>query len=498
MELFGFEFNRKQNKTIEKIFDDENLVGAVEDETGTTAGGYVLGSIDYGTIPKKDEELISTYRLMAQSPEVDLALQEIKNEVYVYDIPGKKAVEISWYEHSKISDAIRQKVVEEFKNVYNLLDFDDNGPDYFLSWYIDSRIFFHKVIEEGNKKAGIKRLAKIDPKKMKRVVKIPKADNKGLLDATKIEEKFIFTDTKYASNFYSNVNALELTSDSITYADSGMKDRETGNVIGHLYKAIVPFNNLRLMEDSLLIYRVRCAPERKIFYVDTRNLPKSKAESYLTEVMNRFRNKITYDASKGTIVDRKNILSMTEDYWIPRSEGSTATEVQPLEGGQNLGVTDDVNYFREKLYLALNVPSNRFKDDSGAFAFGKSTEIARDEYRFKKFLDGLRQKFSVVFYDLLKTQLILKNIISPEEWESLSSEFYFVYAEDNSFVEYKESEIINNRLNTLQQAHDFVGTYISKQWVMKNIMKLTDEEIKAVEDEKNTDNQNEDENDETE
>jgi hypothetical protein len=312
---------------------------------------------------------------------------------------------------------------------------------------------------------------------------VPVPDTNGIYNAADVVEYYIYVDTPdgIGKASIAEINrGLKIHPDAISYSDSGIYDKNSNTVLGHLYKAIVPFNNLRLMEDSLIVYRVSRAPERRVIYVDVGNLPKNKAEQYMRDLMNRFKNKLVYDSRTGSVVDRKNILSMIEDYWVPRRDGGRGTEISTLPGGENLGIVEDVTYFKNKLYQSLNVPISRFQDEPPTFVFGKGTEINRDEYRFKKFIDRLRQRFMSLFEDLLRTQLLLKNVITDQDWEIIRRSLQWEFAEDNNFVEYKESEILNNRINTLTQIDPFVGKYFTKDWVLRNVLKFSDEEAKMI------------------
>lgn len=449
---------------------------AVEIEQNQMGGVYAY-AYDSVAIPTTEIETIKTYRNIARNADVDLVLNEIRNEVFIFDVPGKKAVDVGFPSSSAIvSKAVQKKIHDEFDELYSMMDFRERGLEYFDKWYIDGKIHLHKVVDK-DKKAGIKQIVLIDPLKIKRVKEVPKRDEKGVYDLNKVVEYFVYTDTPEAAKVGSGqaTIGLKIQKDAITYCDSGIY--EDNKVQGFLHKAIVPFNNLKLLEESLLIYRVSRAPERRVIYVDVGNLPKNKAEQYVRDLMNKFRNKLVYDSKTGGLADKKNVLSMMEDYWLPRRDGGKGTEITTLPGGENLGVIADVEYFSNKLSDALNVPSARFSPQAPTFVFGKGTEVNRDEYRFKKFIDRLRNRFITIFEDILRTQLLLKNIITEADWADIKDEMFWVYAEDNNFVEFKESETLNNRINTLAQIDPFVGKYFSREWALQTVMKMTDKEI---------------------
>jgi hypothetical protein len=491
MNIFGFSITKNKKKAKLDTFQVEPDASAEVLSAGSA--GVVLYNYDLVTVPENEAELIRTYRRISLSPDIDLALTEIKNEIFIFDVTGRRAIDIGFVSDSKLSEALQKKIIEEFVNVYDILDFSNNGLALFMDWYIDGRLFLHKVIDSANPKEGIKKIISIDPLKIKKVREIPKPDEKGIYNIADITEYYVYVDSPSGINkaTQAEINrGLKIQPDAITYSDSGIYDKNSNCVLGYLHKAIVPFNNLRLMEDSLIIYRVSRAPERRVIYVDVGNLPKNKAEQYIHDLMNRFKNKLVYDSKTGSVADRKNVLSMIEDYWLPRREGGRGTEISTLPGGDNLGIVDDVNYFKKKLYQSLNVPISRFLDDAPTFVFGKGVEINRDEYRFKKFIDRLRQRFMVIFEDLLKTQLLLKKIITEQDWEDIRREIQWIYAEDNNFVEYKESEILNNRINTLTQIDPFVGKYFTREWVMKNVLRMSDTEIQDLVQKISTDSEN--------
>ena len=374
----------------------------------------------------------------------------------------------------QVSTSIKKRIKEEFERILQLLDFNNKAHDIFRRWYVDGRIFYHKVIDSQNPRKGIQQLRYIDPRKIKKVREV-QTDKKGGVDVVKkFKEFYIYNQHGHQVNNTST--GVKLTFDSIAYCPSGLIDMHKGTVLSYLNKAIKPVNQLRMIEDSVVIYRISRAPERRIFYIDVGNLPKIKAEQYLKDVMNRYRNKLVYDASTGEIRDDRNHMSMLEDFWLPRREGGRGTEITTLPGGANLGEIDDITYFQRKLYRSLNVPISRLEAEQN-FSLGRSTEITRDELKFTKFVGKLRKKFSVIFNDLLRTQLILTGVIAEEEWKQMSEHIQFDFLQDNNFTELKNAELLKERLEMLSQVENYVGTYFSKEWVKKNVLHLTDDEI---------------------
>ena len=397
------------------------------------------------------------------------------NESIVSDEKGQ-SVSLS-LDRLNLSQTIKSKIREEFDEILRLLDFNEKGHDIFRRWYIDGRIYYHKIIDSKNTKKGIQEVRYIDPRKIKKVrnKKVEKDQRTGLDVIRQIEDFYLYND-KGLDQATGTSTGVKLTSDSISYCPSGLIDMHKGTVLSYLNKAIKPVNQLRMIEDSVVIYRISRAPERRIFYIDVGNLPKIKAEQYLKDVMNRYRNKLVYDASTGEIRDDRNHMSMLEDFWLPRREGGRGTEITTLPGGANLGEIDDITYFQRKLYRSLNVPISRLEAEQN-FSLGRSTEITRDELKFTKFVGKLRKKFSVIFNDLLRTQLILTGVIAEEEWKSMSEHIQFDFLQDNNFTELKNAELLKERLEMLSQVENYVGTYFSKEWVKKNVLHLTDDEI---------------------
>ena len=358
----------------------------------------------------------------------------------------------------------------------SLLDFDVKGHDIFRRWYIDGRIFYHKVIDKKNPKNGVVEVRYIDPRKIRKVRQVNKDIKPGTsLEMIKSVDDFYLYNDK-GLNSGALTEGIKIADDSITYVPSGLIDQNKGHILSHLHKAIKPVNQLRMIEDSVVIYRISRAPERRIFYIDVGNLPKIKAEQYLKDVMNRYRNKLVYNASTGEIQDDRNHMSMLEDFWLPRREGGRGTEITTLQGGQNLGEIEDIKYFQNKLYRSLNVPISRMEAESG-FSLGRSTEITRDELKFSKFVQRLRKRFTPIFTDMLKAQLILKGIITLEDWDNMKEHIQYNFLQDGHFAELKKAELMQDRLNALQTIETYIGTFYSKEWVQKNVLNMTDAEI---------------------
>ena len=466
-EFFGFEIKRKEKE-----------LGAVTPpatDDGTydiSGGGFYSTILDTDGRSRTEDDLIRRYRDIAIQPECDSAIEDIVSEAIASD-EKDMCVSIA-LDNLQVSATIKKRIKEEFERILQLLDFNNKAHDIFRRWYVDGRIFYHKVIDSKNPRKGIQQLRYIDPRKIKKVREV-QTGKRGQVDVVKkFKEFYIYNQHGHQVNNTST--GVKLTFDSIAYCPSGLIDMHKGTVLSYLNKAIKPVNQLRMIEDSVVIYRISRAPERRIFYIDVGNLPKIKAEQYLKDVMNRYRNKLVYDASTGEIRDDRNHMSMLEDFWLPRREGGRGTEITTLPGGANLGEIDDITYFQRKLYRSLNVPISRLEAEQN-FSLGRSTEITRDELKFTKFVGKLRKKFSVIFNDLLKTQLILTGVIAEEEWKQMSEHIQFDFLQDNNFTELKNAELLKERLEMLSQVENYVGTYFSKEWVKKNVLHLTDDEI---------------------
>ena len=453
------------------------------------SSGFFGSYVDIEGIYRTEFDLIKRYREMALHPEADSAIEDIVNEAIVSDT-NDTPIQIN-LDNLSASDGIKKKVREEFKNILDLLDFDKKSHEIYRNWYIDGRIYYHKVIDLKKPEEGIQELRYIDAMKMRYVRQQKKkegekyalklqSDNPMDYEFPEIEEYFIYNPK--GSYPTGNINAkghsqgIKMARDAVTYCTSGLVDRNKGSTLSYLHKAIKSINQLRMIEDSLVIYRLSRAPERRIFYIDVGNLPKVKAEQYLRDVMMRYRNKLVYDANTGEIRDDKKYMAMLEDFWLPRREGGRGTEISTLPGGQNLGEITDIEYFKKKLYRSLNVPPSRM-DGEGGFNLGRSSEILRDELKFTKFVGRLRKRFSNMFNDMLKTQLLLKNVITPEDWEVMSEHIQYDFLYDNHFSELKESELLNERLNSAATAEPYVGRYFSQDYVRRKILRQTDEEI---------------------
>ena len=485
--LFGF--------SIEGA-DDNNLPqGAVSPVPQNEAdkSDYYVSSGFYGQyvdiegVFRNEYDLIKRYREMSLHPECDEAIEDIVNEAIVSDL-SDSPVEIDLTNLS-VGDNIKKTIRDEFKYIKDLLDFDSKSHEIFRNWYIDGRLYYHKVIDLENPREGIQELRYIDALKVKYVRQMKKKDintvnlvpqDKKLAITPQLDEYFEYNPTGGANKSYSPTNgvqgSIKIAKDAVTYCTSGLVDRNKHITLSWLHKGIKALNQLRMIEDSLVIYRLSRAPERRIFYIDVGNLPKVKAEQYLREVMNRYRSKLVYDANTGEVRDDKKFMSMLEDFWLPRREGGRGTEITTLPGGQNLGEITDINYFQKKLYKALGVPETRLGGEGG-FNLGRSSEILRDELRFNKFVGRLRKRFSNMFLDMLKTQLLLKNVITPEDWSGMSEHIQFDYIYDNHFSELKESELFQERMANLSQAEPYVGKYFSQDYVRRKVLHQTDDEI---------------------
>jgi len=473
-EFFGFEINRKSTKGKELPSfvpkTDEDGTGVIQ------AGGHFGAYIDMdGDKAKNDNDLIMKYRDIASQPECDAAVEDIINESIVGD--NDEAPINIVLDELEVSDKIKESIKHEFNNILSLLSFNAYAHDIFRKWYVDGRLPYHIIINNENPKQGIKELRYIDPTKLRKVKEVEeKTDPKtGAKLIKKVDEFFMFQDkTMNGAN-----QGLKIYPDAIAYATSGVMDPGRKRILSYLHKALKPVNQLRMMEDSLVIYRISRAPERRIFYIDVGNLPKGKAEEYLRGIMNQYRNKLVYDAKTGDIKDDRKHMSMLEDFFLPRREGGRGTEITTLPGGENLGQIDDIIYFQKKLYKSLNVPVNRLEQEA-QYSLGRTTEITRDEVKFKKFIDRLRKRFSDLFMQLLKTQLLLKGIITKDDWKTWKESIAFDYIEDNYFSELKQSEMIRERFEMLSSLDEHIGRFISNEWVRKNILRFNDEEIEEI------------------
>jgi len=490
--LFGFsiEDNEKPSPGIVSPVPPSKDDGSEHYVSSGFFGSYV----DIEGTYKTENDLIRRYRSMALYPECDSAIEDIVNEAIVSDTNDSPVqIELS---NLNASDGIKKKVRDEFKYILELLDFDKKAHEIFRNWYIDGRLYYNKVIDIKKPEEGIQELRYIDASKMKYVRQLKKKGKDSVqtaqnqftssegtgYDFPEIEEYFIYTPggqggNSSASGYGGAVKGIKMTKDSVTYCTSGLVDRNKGNTLSWLHKSIKPLNQLMMIEDSLVIYRISRAPERRIFYIDVGNLPKMKAEQYLRDVMQRYRNKLVYNADTGEIKDDKKFMSMMEDFWLPRREGGRGTEITTLPGGQNLGEITDINYFQRKLYRALNVPETRIEGEGGGMSLGRSSEILRDEVKFSKFVGRMRKRFSAMFSDMLKTQLILKNVITPEDWEYMNDHIQYDFLYDNHFAELKEAELLTERLNLLQTVEPYIGRFYSQDYVRRHVLHQTDSDI---------------------
>ena len=485
--LFGFSIEGSDDNNL-----PQGAVSPVPQNEADKSDYYVSSGfygqyVDIEGVFRNEYDLIKRYREMSLHPECDEAIEDVVNEAIVSDL-NDTPVEID-LSNLPAGDNIKKIIRDEFKYIKDLLDFDSKSHEIFRNWYVDGRLYYHKVIDLQNPHDGIQELRYIDALKVKYVRQMKKKDlngtdlisnDKKLAITPELEEYFEYNATSGANKSYTPTNgtqgAIKIAKDAVTYCTSGLVDRNKHITLSWLHKGIKALNQLRMIEDSLVIYRLSRAPERRIFYIDVGNLPKVKAEQYLREVMNRYRSKLVYDANTGEVRDDKKFMSMLEDFWLPRREGGRGTEITTLPGGQNLGEITDINYFQKKLYKALGVPETRIGSESG-FNMGRSSEILRDEVKFTKFVGRLRKRFSNMFLDMLKTQLLLKNVVTPEDWTSLQEHIQFDYIYDNHFTELKNSELFNERMNNLAQAEPYIGKYFSQDYIRREVLHQTDEEI---------------------
>ena len=491
-ELFGFSIKRKNIESdvnipsfVQPNADDGSIDIAA---TGTAASSY----LDLAGTARSEAELVQKYRSMLQQPEVAQAVDDIVNEA-VSIASDKKVVECVTDDVDQ-PDSIRKRIREEFDTVLRLLDFSTSGYDTFQKWYVDGRINYHVMIDVKQPKKGIQELRYIDPRKIRKVREYDdkrsgnSLDNKSLTKQIK-NEYYIYSEKGFLANQTSQVGqqgtelaGLKIAIDSIVHANSGLLNETNSLIVSHLQKAHKPLNQLRMMEDAVVIYRISRAPERRIFYIDVGNLPKMKAEQYLRDMMTKHKNRLVYDAATGDVKDDRRHMSMTDDFWLPRREGGKGTEITTLPGGQNLGELDDVLYFQKRLFKSLNVPISRMDTEAG-FSLGRASEISRDEIKFSKFINRLRSRFSSLFDKILEKQLILKGIIRPEEWPEIQASIRYDFMQDNYFEELKESEVLRERLNLLRDIDDYVGKYYSAEWVRKNVLMMNEDEIENMRDE---------------
>ena len=490
MEIFGFEITRKKDELreidVEKRSAPSFVAPTIDDGTPViqqTAGGFISGGA-YGSYVdmeggiKNEISLIRRYRETSLVPECDAAIEDIVNECVVSDTEDR-VVSIDLRE-TDLSDSIQKKIHDEFRHILSLMKFNQNSHEIFRKWYVDGRIYFHKVVDSKQPQKGMVDIRNVDPLKIKKVRNVEKdKDRKGVEKIKKVEEFYVFNDKGFDKSSATEGTTLKIAPEAVSYTTSGMLDYNKNVVIGYLHKALKTANQLAMMEDALVIYRISRAPERRIFYIDVGNLPKAKAEQYLADTMNKYRNKLVYNADTGEIKDDRRHMSMLEDYWLPRREGGRGTEISTLPGGQNLGDVEDIEYFKKKLYRSLNVPHSRMESDNG-FNMGRASEISRDELKFNKFTKRLQMKFARCFTDLLRTQLVLKNIVSSEEFDKVKDFIHYDFATDNHFTELKEGEIMRERLDLLGQMSEYVGKYYSNEYIRKAVLRQTDADIEKM------------------
>ena len=480
-ELFGFNITQVKPKT-----DPKQQFSQPQAEDGTqvvAAGGFFGSYLDMEGTAKTEQDLIRRYREIALHPECDMAIEDIVNEAITSN-ENRQSVKVITDQLGQYSSKIRARIESEFSEVLRLLQFNTRGHDLFRRWYVDGRIFFQKVIDAENHKTGITELKYLDPRKVKKIREVRKRRPEGMVSPTNINiadetvEYFVYNERGIQGA--AAIQGIKIAPDTIAYCPSGVIDQnKNGLVMSYLHKAIKPVNQLRMIEDAAVIYRIARAPERRMFKIDVGNLPKAKAEQYLRDVMARYRNKLVYDASTGEIRDDRNYMSMLEDFWLPSRDGGRGTDITTLPGGANLGEISDIEYFRAKLYRSLNVPVSRLEASQG-FNLGRASEISRDELKFTKFVGRLRKKFTELFNDLLRTQLIIKGVISELEWPEVRDNIFYDFLQDGHFAELKNSEMMRERLNLAREVRDYIGKYYSVNYVRRNILRQTEQEIKKM------------------
>ena len=486
IKLFGFTLGTKDVVQVQSPEQPSFALPtpAIDDGAVTiTQNAYYGTYVDLEGSIRNELELITRYREMANHPELEMAIDDIVNEAITHDVTGR-TVDIV-LDKLKQPEAVKKKILEEFENILDMLNFGNLSDDLFKRWYIDGRIYYHVVVDEKKPKEGIQELRYIDPRKIRKVREVKKErDPKTGADIIKsIAEYYVYSDRGTATQTYgAAVNTgLRIAPESIINVNSGLMDAKNTFVISYLHKAIKPLNQLRMIEDAVCIYRISRAPERRVFYIDVGNLPRGKAEQYLKDIMVKYRNKMVYDANTGELRDDRKHMSMLEDFWLPRREGGKGTEITTLPAGQNLGELEDVKYFREKLLQSLNVPLSRLQpSDGGMIGVGRTSEVTRDEVKFTKFIIRLRNKFSQIFDHALRIQCVLKGICTTEEWETFKDKIYYDYKKDNNFTELRDAELLRERVSLLQLVDPYIGHYYSAEWVKKKILQFTDEDIQKM------------------
>jgi hypothetical protein len=479
--LFGFQISRQQDDVERQSVEPSFAPPSNDDGALTiTQAAYYGTYVDLDGTAKNEVELIGRYREMAMQPEIESAIDDICNEAIVQNDDGENIKIV--LDRLKVSDKIKKSIETEFNVVLRLLNYNNMAPDIFRRYYIDGRLFYHILIDREVPQQGIKELRYIDPRKIRKVreVKKDKDARTGVEMVVVANEYYIFND-KSINGSQSNYGpvGVRIAKDSIINVNSGLMDSRRASVLSYLHKAIKPLNQLRMIEDATVIYRISRAPERRIFYIDVGNLPKMKAEQYLRDIMVKYKNKVVYDAQTGEVRDERKVLSMMEDFWLPRREGGKGTEIQTLPGGQNLGELEDVKYFEKKLYKALNVPLSRM-ESATSFTIGRATEITRDEVKFAKFVNKLRNRFTELFDSALRVQCVLKGICTEEEWMVFKESIYYDFIRDNNYAELKDAELLQNRLGLLQQIDAYTGRYYSMDWIRRNVLRFNDDDIKII------------------
>ena len=487
MQLFGFTIGKpkddEQPKTVQSFAPPPSSDGTMDvmQEYGAAYGGAFGTALDMDGVAKNEAALITRYRTMAQQPECERAIDDIINEAIVSD-EQEPPVSIVLDEIETMPEQIKEKIRDEFDYILDLLNFNNNAYDIFRNWYVDGRLFYHIMIDSASPRKGIQELRYIDPRKIKKVRTLKRtagtqAVPNGQFVPKEYVEYYVYSEKGLQSG-NSNMG-IKVAPDAIAYAHSGIRDHHNRMVLSNMHKAIKPLNQLRMLEDATVIYRLARAPERRIFYIDVGNLPKAKAEQYLRDMMAKHKNKLVYDANTGEIRDDRKFMTMLEDYWLPRREGGKSTEITTLPGGQNLGELDDVMYFRKKLYESLNVPISRLETET-QFNLGRSSEITRDELKFSRFVNRLRNRFTELFNILLERQLLLKGIITKAEWKEIKGDLYYDFLEDNHFAELKNAEIMQGRMQLLNDIDQYAGKYFSVEWIRKNVLMQTEDDIEEM------------------
>ena len=480
--LFGFQIVRADQ--TEQLQPAVTVPTTDDGALNVTSGGYFGTYLDLEASFKNENDLITRYREMAMQPELESAIDDVANEAIIHDETGKSVTII--LDDLDQPDNIKDMIRAEFDTVLRLLNFSNNGNDLFRRWYIDGRLYYQVLIDEKQPKLGIRELIYLDPRKIKkvRVIDKKKDPRTGIEVVSGSREFYVYNDKATTLGQQTFVTSptdagVKIAADAIVNVNSGLMDPKRQMVLSYLHKAIKPLNQLRMVEDAIVIYRISRAPERRVFYIDVGNMPKIKSEQYLRDIMTKFRNKVVYDSATGEVKDDRKFMSMMEDFWIPRRGEGKSTEITTLPAGQNLGELSDVKYFEQKLYKSLNVPVSRLESSTG-FTLGRSTEVTRDELKFMKFIDRLRSKFTLMFDELMERQLALKGICSTDEWKELKEKIHYDFLKDNNFAELKESELLVNRLQIMQQIDPYVGVYFSKDWIRKKVLNMNEEEIEEI------------------